>query len=108
MHKLIVLFLLCFIVAAFAEDTPPDYAREKKWADEILPNVVVGDPVYLTTKSGIKFLSLFTEAKDAKAAVVLGPPGGPMIVWLSNAMTMGAAVMGPALPTASMARMPKK
>ena len=71
MNKLIALFLLCFALPVFAEDTPPDYAREKKWADEILPNVVVGDPVYLNTKSGIKFLSLFTEAKDAKAAVVL-------------------------------------
>jgi Protein of unknown function (DUF3530) len=71
MQKLIALVLLCIAFPALSEDTPPDYAREKKWADEILPNVVVGDPVYLTTKSGIKFLSLFTEAKDAKAAVLL-------------------------------------
>jgi hypothetical protein len=71
MKKLIALVLFFLAFAAVAEDTPPDYAREKKWADEILPNVVVGDAVYLTTKSGIKFLSLLTEAKDAKAAVVL-------------------------------------
>ena len=71
MKKLIALVLFCFAFPVLSEDTPPDYAREKKWADEILPNVVVGDPVYLTTKSGIKFLSLLTEPKDAKAAVVL-------------------------------------
>ena len=35
MSKLITLFLLCVVLPAFAEDTPPDYAREKKWADEI-------------------------------------------------------------------------
>jgi hypothetical protein len=71
MKKLIAFILLCFAIPTFAEDTPPDYAREKKWADEILPNVVVGDPVYLKTKSGIKFLSLLTEAPNAKAAVLL-------------------------------------
>ena len=39
MKKLIALVLFCFAFPAFAEDTPPDYAREKKWADEIVPNV---------------------------------------------------------------------
>jgi hypothetical protein len=24
-----------------------DYIREKKWADEITPGIVVGDPLYL-------------------------------------------------------------
>lgn len=27
-----------------------DYVREKKWADEITPGIVVGDPVYLEEK----------------------------------------------------------
>lgn len=54
-----------------------DYAREKKWADEITPGIVVGDPVYLELKSGLelkqghKFLSLLTTAPDAKTALVV-------------------------------------
>ena len=31
-----------------------DYAREKKWADEITPGIVVGDPVYLELRQGHK------------------------------------------------------
>ena len=48
-----------------------DYAREKKWADEIIPGIVVGDPVYLRLNNGRKFLSLLTEAKGAKKALIL-------------------------------------
>jgi len=48
-----------------------DYAREKKWADEVEPGIVVGDPVYLELKQGHKFLTLFTPVKDAKKALVI-------------------------------------
>ena len=52
-----------------------DYAREKKWADEILPAVVVGDPVYLQQARGKdpahRFLGLHAEAPGAKTAIVL-------------------------------------
>jgi len=41
-----------FSLAAFAEPAA-DYAREKKWADEVVPGLVVGDPVYLQTRAGI-------------------------------------------------------
>ena len=33
-----------------------DYARENKWADEIIPGIVVGDPVFLELKQGHIFL----------------------------------------------------
>jgi pimeloyl-ACP methyl ester carboxylesterase len=50
----------------------PDYAREKKWADEILPGLVVGDPVYLQTPRGHrKFLALYTPQDTGKAAIVV-------------------------------------
>lgn len=52
-----------------------DYAREKKWADEVVPGLVVGDPVYLQTPRGHhKFLTLFTPvpATDKAAIVVHG------------------------------------
>jgi predicted alpha/beta-hydrolase family hydrolase len=50
-----------------------DYAREKKWADEVVPGVVVGDPVYLQTPRGHhKFLTLFTPvAGTDKAAIIV-------------------------------------
>ncbi len=48
-----------------------DYAREKKWAEEILPGIVVGEPVTLTDAGGRRFLGLYTEAQGAKGAVVV-------------------------------------
>jgi pimeloyl-ACP methyl ester carboxylesterase len=59
-------------VAALAEPIA-DYAREKKWADEVVPGLVVGDPVYLQTPRGHhKFLTLFTPvAGTDKAAIVV-------------------------------------
>lgn len=49
-----------------------DYAREKKWADEVVPGLVVGDPVYLQTPRGHrKFLTLFTPAASAGKAVIV-------------------------------------
>ena len=52
-----------------------DYAREKRWADEIVPAVVVGDPVWLQQSRGKdpahKFLALYADAPNAKTAIVL-------------------------------------
>jgi len=46
-----------------------DYAREKKWAEEIVPGIVIGDPVYLELKQGHKFLAILTQAPNAKKGV---------------------------------------
>lgn len=60
-----------FSLAAFAAPAA-DYGREKKWADEVVPGVVVGDPVYLQTPRGHhKFLALFTTAEGHRAAIVV-------------------------------------
>lgn len=48
-----------------------DYAREKKWADEILPSVLTGDPVWLELSAGHKFLTLYTPVANAKAGVIV-------------------------------------
>ncbi|NTV94868.1 MAG: DUF3530 family protein [Thiobacillus sp.] len=48
-----------------------DYAREQKWADEVLPSVLVGDPVWLAQANGHKFLGLYTPAANAKAGLVV-------------------------------------
>ena len=67
MRQLIAM-LLCLISSLVWS---ADYAREKKWADEIAPGIVVGEPLYLTQKNGHKFLSLLTEAKDARMALII-------------------------------------
>ncbi len=48
-----------------------DYAREKRWADEIVPAVMTGDPVWLELANSHKFLTLYTGADNAKAGVVV-------------------------------------
>lgn len=66
-------FLALLLSALVAEPAMAgDYAREKKWADEILPAVLVGDAVWLDGPGGHKFLGLYTEAANAKGAVILG------------------------------------
>lgn len=47
-----------------------DYAREKKWADEITPGIVSGEPIYLES-GGHKFLGIYTVAPNAKLAVIV-------------------------------------
>jgi pimeloyl-ACP methyl ester carboxylesterase len=65
-------FALTLIVSAISLYAPAqDYAREKRWADEIVPAVVVGDPLWLSLSGGHKFLNLFAEANNAKSAILL-------------------------------------
>ena len=68
MRAWLIVFLSLVSISAFAA---PDYAREQRWADEITPAIVVGDPLYLTQKNGHKFLGIYTEATNAKMAVVV-------------------------------------
>jgi pimeloyl-ACP methyl ester carboxylesterase len=62
---LLVLLIPTLVLAS------PDYAREKRWADEVIPTIMVGDPVYLDLSSEHKFLTIFSEAKEARAALVI-------------------------------------
>lgn len=48
-----------------------DYAREKRVAAEILPTILVGDPVWIKAKSGNEFLALYAKGDPKKRAVVL-------------------------------------
>lgn len=65
----VVLLVLLQVATRLAQGA--DYVREKKWADEITPGIVVGDPVYLRARSGHKFLTIYTEATSARAGFVL-------------------------------------
>lgn len=70
MKKLLFFMVLLGQFLAFP-GLASDYAREKKWADEIVPGIVVGDPVYLKQANQHEFLALYTPARDAKAAVIV-------------------------------------
>ena len=64
---MVFLVHLVFIQKAFSQD----YAREKRWADEIVPGLVIGDAVWLKQKNGHKFLTLYTQASNPKGAVIV-------------------------------------
>jgi alpha/beta superfamily hydrolase len=48
-----------------------DYEREKRWSAEIVPALVVGEAVWIEGSGGRKFLGLFTESRNAPAAILL-------------------------------------
>ena len=60
-------FLLALV--AFAAGAQ-DYDREKRWAAEIVPNLVVGEAVQIPIASRT-FLGIYTEAKTPKPAILL-------------------------------------
>jgi alpha/beta superfamily hydrolase len=62
------LFLVIGSPAALAAD----YAREERWAQEIVPSLVVGEALYLATPTRAKVLAILTESP--------GPPKGAVIV----------------------------
>lgn len=63
--------LLLTLLAACQFAQAADHAREKRWADEILPAILDGDPVWLEQASGHKFLGLHIAADKARAAVIV-------------------------------------
>ena len=71
MSRILLTGLVFLVLAASAR--AQDYAREKRWADEVVPNIVVGDAVWLQERGegGRKFLGLYTPVKGAKQAVLL-------------------------------------
>jgi pimeloyl-ACP methyl ester carboxylesterase len=48
-----------------------DYAREKRWADQTLATLVVGDAVRIEQKNGHRFLGLYAKAANPRGAVVI-------------------------------------
>ena len=92
LRSLAALLMLFANAACFAQ---ADYAREKRWADEITPGLVVGDAVYLAQKSRHKFLALYTAAAQPLAAVILVHGLGRHPDWeLIGALRSGLADQG--------------
>lgn len=65
--RVVAFLLLC---GALLPAQASDRAREKRWADEIIPQLVVGDAVWLKHPAG-DFLGLYTEGRPGKPALVL-------------------------------------
>jgi alpha/beta superfamily hydrolase len=61
------LFLLVFSLQARTQD----YQREKRWAAEVVPNLVVGDGVQIALQSGRSFLGIYAAGQASVPAVLL-------------------------------------
>jgi len=59
------------LLLAAAPAAAQDYAREKRWADEVVPGLVVGDAVWLETATGRRFLAIHAPAAQPRGAVVV-------------------------------------
>lgn len=66
MRQWFAIFLAVFALGAHAAD----YAREQRWADEITPSILVGEPVELTAQNR-KFLAILTPAEKTRAGVIV-------------------------------------
>jgi pimeloyl-ACP methyl ester carboxylesterase len=62
---------LALQLAPLATLAQADYAREQRWAEEVSPAIVVGDPVELTLASDRKFLAIYTPNPKAAAGVIV-------------------------------------
>lgn len=67
-QSMLILFLLHSITYALAA---PDYDRELRWADEITPGILVGDPIYLEQQNHHHFLGIYAKASNPKMGLVI-------------------------------------
>jgi pimeloyl-ACP methyl ester carboxylesterase len=67
MKRLLVALLLAASVPALAQD----HEREQRWADQILPGLMIGDAVWLQQANGHKFLTLYTVAQRPRGAAIV-------------------------------------
>lgn len=68
--RLIIAAMLFASCAAAHAQSRSDAAREKRWADQVLANLVVGDAVTLEAR-GVRFLALHAPAEKPRGAVLL-------------------------------------
>jgi alpha/beta superfamily hydrolase len=66
------LSVLLLLVAMTQRVLAADYAREERWAQEVVPAIVVGEAIYLATPARPKVLAILTLPRGAaKGAVVV-------------------------------------
>lgn len=49
----------------------PDYVREQRWTDEVVPGILVGDAVYLTQQNKHRFLGLYAVTDNVTLGVIV-------------------------------------
>ena len=49
-----------------------DYERENRWAEQVLPSILVGDPLWIEQPNGHKFLAIYTAADSPRGAIIVG------------------------------------
>ncbi len=64
-------FIICLLIINIDAYAAPDYAREKRWAAQVAPDILTGEVVYLTQKNQHKFLGIYTKAQKNKMAVIV-------------------------------------
>ena len=52
MTKRILILLCCLAVLPSALALDLDYERETRWAEQVLPSILVGDPVWIEQPNG--------------------------------------------------------
>jgi pimeloyl-ACP methyl ester carboxylesterase len=63
--------LLLTLLAAIQSVQASDYTREQRWANEILPAILDGDPIQLQQADGHQYLGLYTSAAKSRGAVIV-------------------------------------
>jgi pimeloyl-ACP methyl ester carboxylesterase len=71
MRALTFALLIAVACVCVAQPIQSDTAREKRWAAEITPAILVGDATYIALESGHKFLSIYAANPKARAAVIV-------------------------------------
>jgi hypothetical protein len=90
-----IVILLLTLLAAIQSVYATDYAREQRWADEILPAILDGDPVQLEQGDGHKFLGLYIGVARARGAVIVVHGMGVHPDWgVNNALRTRLAEQG--------------
>lgn len=65
---LFVAFLLAGLALPAAAQ---DYDKEKRWADDALKTLIVGEAAWLEQKNGHRFLALHTQAEKPRGAAII-------------------------------------
>jgi pimeloyl-ACP methyl ester carboxylesterase len=68
MRTAVALLLIALALPAWAIS---DYDREKRWSDQIVPSLMIGEAVWIEQANGHKFLSLYTEAEKPRGALIV-------------------------------------
>lgn len=69
MNRFVVMAAAPLVCACAA--ISPDYAREQRWADQIVPGLVVGDAVRIETAAKRRILGILAESSKSRGAIIL-------------------------------------